>query len=117
WESTRVDSLDGHGDVGLRRWAVHYEHPSGASMTVTVDGDELGGQDAVVGLDYYLGGAAADAFERRNSPVNDYVDAFHRAMITRDEAVLERLGTERATTEALAHDPAVQGTLITDHGF
>ncbi|MFB9731672.1 hypothetical protein [Ornithinimicrobium kibberense] len=118
WGTTRVDSLDGHGDVGLRRWAVYYEHPSGASMTVTVDGDELGGQDAVVGLDYYLGGAAADAFERTDSPVNDYVDTFHRGIVARDAAVLERLGTDRATQEALVHDPAVdESSVITDHGF
>lgn len=118
WERNRVDSLDAHGDVGLRRWAVYYEHPSGASMTVTVDGDEMGRQDAVVGLDLYLDGAAADAFERRNNPVNGYADTVHEAILARDEAVLERLGTDRATQEALDHDPAVDGrSVITDHGF
>lgn len=118
WQLERTDDLSSFGDVGQGRWAVHYSHRTqGASMTVTVEGDDLGDGDAVVGVDYYLIARNADGFDRLESPVNDYVDTFHQAMIDRDEAVLERYGTHRATTEALAHDPAVEGTLVTDHGF
>lgn len=85
---------------------------------LAVDGDDLGDRDAVVGVDHLLHDGSADAFHRLTSPVNDYVDTFHHAMTDRDEAVLERLGTDRASEEALAFDPAIQGTpVITDHGF
>ncbi|MGD8201664.1 hypothetical protein ACQE98_13465 [Ornithinimicrobium sp. W1679] len=118
WQLERTDDLNPFGDVGQGRWAVYYSHRTqGASMTVTVDGDDLGDGEAVVGVDYYLIAGSADAFDRLGSPVNDYVDTFHQAMIDHDEAVVERLGTQRATDEALAHDPAVAGRLVTDHGF
>jgi hypothetical protein len=117
WELERQDALDRFGDVGEGRQALFYTHPGGASMTVTLQTDGMGGQDAVVGLDYHLGTDPTVSFERLDGPVNAYVDTFHDALYAKDEEVLARYGTEQVTEEALALGPPVAGSVITDHGF
>ena len=117
WALERQDALDRFGEIGEGRQALVYTHPGGASMTVTLETDGVGGPDAVVGLDYYLQAEAAGSFERLDGPVNAYVDAFHDALYAKDEVVLARYGTEQVTEEALALGPPVAGSVITDHGF
>ena len=101
--------------AGLR--ALTYHQEGVGQLVVTLETAALGGEDAVVGLDYQLV-TGTDRVQRvPDSPFNTYADAFHEAIVARDAATLERLGSAEIAATFMAREPGATGGVIVDQGF